>query len=117
MLNHILLASDTDSNHHKSHGALPEMIRLQRLVSYFGDVDGINGLIKHVGDDKLSCEVLSMLWDDRAAGYRSYRPFAEWEGIEDEQFKDLMGGLMNLDPKRRLTAREALRHCWFKVLG
>ena len=58
-----------------------------------------NGPIKHVGEDQVSCEVLSMQWDDGAAKYHAYRPFWGWDGVEDEQFKDLMGGLMNLDTR------------------
>jgi serine/threonine protein kinase len=39
-------------------------------------------------------------------------PFALWEGI-DPAFKDLVGKMTNIDPKRRITAHEALSHQWF----
>jgi hypothetical protein len=46
---------------HKSKGALPAFIRLQRQISCFGDEEGLKGLMKHVGDEEANCEVLGML--------------------------------------------------------
>jgi serine/threonine protein kinase len=89
------------------------LIRLQRQISYFGDEKGFNGLMKHVGDEEANCEILIMLWEDRAAEYISYVPFAEWMDV-DETFKDLIKGLNNLDPAQRITARQALEHPWFE---
>ena len=65
--------------------------------------------MKHVGDEEANCEILAMLWEDRAAEYIPYVPFAEWPEV-DATFKDLIRGLNNLDPLRRLTARQALEH-------
>lgn len=42
-----------------------------------------------------------------------YKPFSTWPEAKDEDFQDLIKGLMSLDPKRRLTAAEALGHPWF----
>lgn len=36
---------------------------------------------------------------------------SNWQGVSDEA-KDLIRGLLNVDPARRLTAKEALRHPW-----
>ncbi|KAL9107751.1 MAG: hypothetical protein Q9227_007373 [Pyrenula ochraceoflavens] len=42
-------------------------------------------------------------------------PFRLWEhDAIDEDFRDLIGGLTNFDPTKRLTAQEALRHRWFQ---
>ncbi|OJJ67249.1 hypothetical protein ASPBRDRAFT_59233 [Aspergillus brasiliensis CBS 101740] len=93
--------------------ALPAMIHLQRQVSYFGDKEGLNGLLKHIGDDEVSCQVLRILWDERAEDYIPYKPFAEWEDLMEPEFKDFIEKLMNLDPAKRVTAREVLEHPWF----
>ncbi|RMY08536.1 hypothetical protein D0868_04747 [Hortaea werneckii] len=99
-----------------SQGAEPLAIRLQRLVSYFGDRDGINGLLTHVGDDETSCEILSLLWDERNADYIPYKPFVEWpEKQQDESLRDVITRLVNLDPNKRITAKEALMHPWFSA--
>lgn len=38
----------------------------------------------------------------------------KWEAISP-QAKDLIRGLLELDPKKRLTAVEAIEHPWFTV--
>lgn len=89
------------------------MIRLQRQVSYFGDREGLNGLMTHVGDEEVNCQVLSLLWEERNEDYIPYKPFSEWSELQDDVFVDLIKGLMNLDPAKRLPAHEALQHPWF----
>jgi serine/threonine protein kinase len=90
------------------------MIRLQRLVSYFGDEEGVNGLKKYVGDEEMNLQILSMLWEDRNEENIGYKPFSEWpEAEHDEALSDLIKRLMNLDPAKRITAFEALEHPWF----
>ncbi|USP82506.1 kinase-like protein [Curvularia clavata] len=103
---------DDDLRLHESKGAFPAFIHLQRQISYFGDEDGSNGLMKHVGDEELNCEILGMLWEDRVADYIPYVSFSEWTDV-DSTFKDLIRGLNNLDPAQRLTACQALNNPWF----
>lgn len=69
--------------------------------------------MKHVGDEEANCEILRMLWEERAAGYIPYVPFSEWTCV-DSTFKNLIRGLSNLDPSQRFTARQALAHPWFE---
>ena len=92
------------------------MVRLQRQISYFPGRESFNGLISHVGDNPLSCQVLGMLWDDRGADYHSYEPLRRWIDISDESFRELVIGLMHLDPGRRMSAQQALAHPWFRKL-
>ncbi|KAI5373356.1 hypothetical protein J4E82_008001 [Alternaria postmessia] len=113
VLGRVILGRDDDFRLHVSKGALPALIRLQRQISYFGDKEGLNGLMKHVGDEEVNFEVLEMLWEERAADYIPYVPFSEWTGV-DLAFKDLIRGLNNLDPSRRLTACQTLDHPWFE---
>ncbi|MCJ1266416.1 hypothetical protein MMC22_006301 [Lobaria immixta] len=84
---------------------------LERQISYFGDQDGVNVLLSHLGDSPW-CEVLKIL----CGGFDNTnlrRPFYLWEGV-DADFKDLIAGLTNFDPAKRLTAHEALEHIWFE---
>lgn len=39
--------------------------------------------------------------------------FTAWVYV-DETFRDLVSQMTNLDPKKRITAREALEHRWFQ---
>ena len=87
------------------------MIRLQRAVSYFGTSESIEGLIRHLDENELNSQILKMLWEDREANYLPYQHFTTWDVHDD--FKDLVLRLMDLDPKKRLTALQALEHRWF----
>ncbi|CBX98161.1 similar to calcium/calmodulin dependent protein kinase [Plenodomus lingam JN3] len=113
VLGRVILGPDDDFKLHESKGALPAFIRLQRQISYFGDKEGLNVLMKDVGDEEANCEILRMLWEDRAPDYIPYVPFSYWTEV-DSTFKDLIRGLNNLDPSQRLTARQALSHPWFE---
>ena len=89
-------------------------IVLERQISYFADEDGLNGLLRYVGDESPWYEILEVI----KSGFgeeQPRRPFALWNGEKlDEDFKDLVGGLTNLDPAKRFTAPQALAHRWFK---
>ncbi len=113
VLGRVIFGPDDDFQFHQAQGVLPALIRLQRQISYFGDQEGMNGLTKHIGDDETSCQVLGMLWDGRFEENIPYKPFSEWPDVGDISFKDLIKGLTNLDPKKRVTARQALEHPWF----
>jgi serine/threonine protein kinase len=113
MLGRVIFGPDDDFRKHQAQGALPHLIRLQRQVSYFGSREGLNGLMKHVGDEEVNCQVLGMLWEERTANYIPYKPFSEWPDITNTAFKDLVQGMMDLDPTKRITARQALEHPWF----
>ncbi|KKK21070.1 calcium/calmodulin dependent protein [Aspergillus rambellii] len=78
ILGRVIFGPDEDFKKHQSQGALPALIRLQRQVSYFGDSGGVDGLLKHIADDEISCQVLQMLWDERSEEYLPYRPFPDF---------------------------------------
>ncbi|KAH9864673.1 hypothetical protein J1614_010608 [Plenodomus biglobosus] len=113
MLNRVILGPDDDFHKHVEAGVYPAFVRLQRQVSYFGDKDGLIGLMKHVGDEEINCQLLRDFWDDRRKEWHPYVPFEEWPDVQDAVFKDLIRGLNCLDPAGRLTARQALEHEWF----
>jgi serine/threonine protein kinase len=113
----VIFGPDADLEKHEQLGALPDMIRLQRQVSYFGDQEGLDGLKTHLGDDEISLTILNMLWEDRFEPYIPYRPFKDWPEVEDVIFKDLILKLMNLDPSKRITAQQALEHTWFEAVA
>lgn len=73
----------------------------------------MKGLLKHIGDNKFDCKILQMLWEGRESDDIPYAPFSEWPDISDFKFNSLIKGIMNLDPKCRLSAKQALDHPWF----
>lgn len=54
MTGKIVCGPDADFDKPVAQGALPAMIRLQRLASYFGDQEGLEGLMRHVGDEEVN---------------------------------------------------------------
>ncbi|KAG9696237.1 calcium/calmodulin dependent protein kinase, partial [Aureobasidium melanogenum] len=115
VLGRVIFALDDDFKKHEMQGALPYLIHLRRQVCFFGDEDGIEGLVKHIGDDHIHCQALRMLWEERNEDYIGYSPFSSWPEVEDERFKDLIGQMMSLDPAKRITATQALEHPWFEA--
>lgn len=69
--------------------------------------------MKHVGDEEINCQILRMLWNERTEDHIPYKPFSDWPDVDDSMFKNLILGMMNLDPTKRVTARQALEHPWF----
>lgn len=87
---------------------------LRRHVSHFGtDAESFMGLVQHVcgEDDSPWSERFGELMDS-FTDEEPRQPFARMMYL-DESFRDLVGKMMNLDPARRITAREALAHPWF----
>lgn len=85
-------------------------IVLEHQISYFGDPEGFEGLLKHLGQSPW-VQIFTVI----AEGFNEENPrvpFAQWPIVEPEA-RDLIGRMMNMDPNRRLTAHEALAHPWF----
>jgi serine/threonine protein kinase len=108
-------------------GVLPEelgpdeellSVVLERQLSYFGDPDAFNGFLEYLHaarPTKPWIEVFQAVRSSFSAEYLR-EPFYLWQdaGI-DEDFRDLVVKMANLDPRKRITAREALEHRWFQV--
>ncbi|KAF2461759.1 kinase-like domain-containing protein [Lineolata rhizophorae] len=87
---------------------------LERQISCFADEDGLHGLLRHLGEKNPWCQVFEVL----ESGFNKEnprKPFSLWR-VEhfDEDFKDLISGLTNFDPAKRITGQEALAHRWFE---
>ncbi|GKZ69631.1 hypothetical protein AnigIFM50267_004849 [Aspergillus niger] len=85
-------------------------IVIERQISYFADKDGFHGFLECL-DDNPWADVFNITLN----GFNQenpVRPFLLWKGVDDD-FKSLICAMTNFDPRRRLTAREALAHKWF----
>ncbi|RFU29242.1 hypothetical protein B7463_g7109, partial [Scytalidium lignicola] len=88
---------------------------LRRHISFFADEDGFKGLLQHIGEENIFFERLIALAGDFDAERRR-SPFMMWNYV-DVELRDLIVKMTNLDPGRRITAREALEHPWFRQNG
>jgi serine/threonine protein kinase len=95
-------------------GVDPIPFILERQFSYFGDRTGVAGLIEHVGPDSPWQETFTEVMSRLIKKDNPPRPFIGWQDVEDAGFKDVVGRMTKLDPKQRITAREALEHPWFR---
>lgn len=88
---------------------------LTRHLSYFGDSHGIDGLLKLIGEDDPWFKRIKEIMEDYEKGAFHRKPFELWQadGLEDD-FRDIIPKMTDLDPARRITAQEALAHRFFK---
>lgn len=90
---------------------------LEHQISYFADEDGFNGFLSYIGAENDWYEIFVVI--KRGFGEEQpRRPFELWQGrgVDDCDFKDLIRGLTDFDPKKRFTAQQALSHRWFRSL-
>lgn len=86
---------------------------LRRHISYFGDEDSLNKLLTHIGkENDFFFRFLELAGSFTPGDLR--QPFTSWNFV-DPELRDLVGGMTNLDPRSRITAREALEHPWFSL--
>ncbi|MCJ1403429.1 hypothetical protein MMC11_006652 [Xylographa trunciseda] len=88
----------------------PLSVILERQISYFADEEALKAMLNYLGDSPW-CEALEAV----ATAFSKTcprKPVSHWTGI-DEDFRDLLVGLTDFNPEKRLTAKEALEHKWF----
>ena len=70
-------------------------------------------MLDYLGKDNPTREVFEAVED--ACQHFQRDPFKEWDiPAMDNDFKDLVMSMMKLDPRKRVTARGALAHKWFR---
>jgi serine/threonine protein kinase len=85
-------------------------IVIERQLSFFSDWESFQGLLQHLGDSPWTqiFDVIALSFGEE----NPRAPIALWKDI-DPEFKDLVENLTTVDPKKRITAHEALSHQWF----
>lgn len=86
---------------------------LTRQISYFANWDDLDGFLKYLGRRhpwQSDFRRIADSFDESSPR----QPFALWKSdLLDADFKDLIGKMTNFDPRKRITAEEALDHPWF----
>ncbi|KAI0397541.1 kinase-like domain-containing protein [Xylariaceae sp. FL0594] len=86
---------------------------LTRQISYFANWDDFDGFLNYLGRSHPWASNLRRMADTFGEG-NPRRPFSLWKSnLLDADFKDLIGKMTNFDPRKRITAEEALEHPWF----
>ncbi|KAI0206649.1 kinase-like domain-containing protein [Astrocystis sublimbata] len=91
----------------------PTIDILTRQVSYFADWNNFDGFLKYLGRRHPWTNDFKRIADSFDEK-NPRRPFALWKSnLLDDDFKDLIGKMTNFDPRKRITADQALEHPWF----
>ncbi|ORY60998.1 kinase-like domain-containing protein [Pseudomassariella vexata] len=94
----------------------PSFAILERQISHFADWDDFDGFLDYLGRGhpwRQNFSQIAKTFNEN----NPRRPFSLWRSdVLDEDFKDLIGKMTNFDPRKRITAREALEHRWFQGL-
>ncbi|EGD97506.1 CMGC/CDK protein kinase [Trichophyton tonsurans CBS 112818] len=84
---------------------------IEQQISYFADEDSVQEFLELIRESAWA-EVFKITRD----GFNKEnprKPFALWKGM-DPVFKDLICRMTHFNPRKRITAREALKYDWFK---
>ncbi|KAI1331545.1 kinase-like domain-containing protein [Xylariaceae sp. FL0255] len=86
---------------------------LMKQISYFTSEDDFDGFLNYLGRrHPWAADFRSMA--DAFTVENPRKPFALWKSdLLDPEFKDLIAKMTNFDPRRRITAEQALDHPWF----
>ncbi|KAI2635770.1 kinase-like protein [Hypomontagnella submonticulosa] len=87
---------------------------LERQISTFAEWDDFESFIDYLGRKHPWTRELWRMADSFNSE-NPRRPFGLWKSEAlDPDFKDLIKKMTNFDPRRRITAQEALDHVWFR---
>jgi serine/threonine protein kinase len=85
-------------------------LHVSRFVTTAEDFEGF--IEYHGGEEDPFVQQFIRLLTSFDGKDKKRMPFSRWYPV-DPQFQDLVGKMTCLDPRRRITAREALQHPWF----
>lgn len=87
---------------------------LERQISTFAEWNDFEAFIDYLGRRHPWVRELRGMADSFGTE-NPRRPFSLWKSDAlDPEFKDLIKKMTNFDPRRRITAQEALGHVWFR---
>lgn len=92
----------------------PSFAILERQISHFAEKEDIDDFLEYLGRGHPWRQSFNRITESFSED-NPRRPFALWKSdVLDADFKDLIRKMTHFDPRKRITAREALDHPWFK---
>ncbi|KAK8117350.1 uncharacterized protein PG998_005631 [Apiospora kogelbergensis] len=92
----------------------PSFAILERQISHFAEWDDLDDFLEYLGRS----HPWRSSFNKMAQSFGSEnprRPFAMWKSdVLDADFKDLIRKMTHFDPRKRITAQQALDHAWFQ---
>ncbi|KAK6852304.1 hypothetical protein PG990_014522 [Apiospora arundinis] len=92
----------------------PRFAILERQISHFAEWDDLDDFLEYLGRSHPWRSSFNKM--ARSFGSENpRRPFAMWKSdLLDADFKDLIRKMTHFDPRKRITAQQALDHAWFR---
>lgn len=96
------------------HNSDPSFAILERQISHFAEWDDFDDFLEYLGRG----HPWQQNFNKMAKSFREgspRTPFRLWKSdVLDPDFKDLIQKMTNFDPRKRITAQQALEHPWFQ---
>lgn len=92
----------------------PSFAILERQISHFAEWDDLDDFLEYLGRSHSWRSNVDKMARKFGSG-NPRRPFAMWKSdVLDADFKDLVRKMTHFDPRKRITAQQALDHAWFR---
>jgi serine/threonine protein kinase len=92
----------------------PSFAILERQISHFAEKEDIDDFLEYLGRSHPWRSDFNRITESFTQE-NPRRPFSLWRSdVLDADFKDLIRKMTHFDPRKRISAREALAHPWFK---
>ncbi|KAK8091425.1 hypothetical protein PG997_001786 [Apiospora hydei] len=92
----------------------PSFAILERQISHFAEWDDLDDFLEYLGRSHPWRSSFDKMARSFGQG-NPRRPFAMWKSdVLDADFKDLIRKMTHFDPRKRITAQQALDHAWFQ---
>jgi serine/threonine protein kinase len=87
---------------------------LEKQISHFADWDDFDDFLEYLGRGHPWQQNFNKMANSFGES-NPRQPFSLWKSdVLDADFKDLIRQMTNFDPRKRITAQQALDHPWFK---
>lgn len=92
----------------------PSFAILERQISHFAEWEDFDDFLEYLGRGHPWRQNFSRMAESFGEN-NPRRPFSLWKSdVLEPDFKDLIRKMTNFDPRKRITARQALEHPWFR---
>ncbi|KAH8668753.1 kinase-like domain-containing protein [Xylariales sp. PMI_506] len=92
----------------------PSFAILEKQISHFAEWDDLDDFLEYLGRSHPWRQNFSKMASSFGET-NPRRPFALWKSdVLEPEFKDLIRLMTHFDPRKRITAQQALEHPWFK---
>jgi serine/threonine protein kinase len=92
----------------------PSFAILEKQISHFAELEDVDDFLEYLGRAHPWRRNFNKMTESFGEA-NPRRPFSLWKSdVLDPDFKDLIRNMTHFDPRKRITAQQALDHPWFQ---